>query len=81
MTANEVGFPYEFSVAGYSCVWMAGGRDANGETMGGCVAVRVAKTGDDTLDWYESDDAVALLSDARDAASSLIDEYEDSIKP
>lgn len=75
--AADVGFPYRFLLSEYECCWIEGPRK-NGETTGGCVCVRVARTGDDTQDWYESDVTASDTAEAITLARGLIAEHEDA---
>jgi hypothetical protein len=72
LSAADVGFPYCFQLSEYECSWTEGPRD--NETTGGFVRVRVARTGDDTQDWIESDKQAATITEAMDIARALIAE-------
>ncbi len=80
---TDVGFPLRFRIAEYECVWTEGAHEYDEVTeirraTGGFVAIRVDATGDDTLDWRESDVQADTLGEAHDIARALIAEYEDA---
>jgi hypothetical protein len=68
--------PAAVQLSEYECCWIEGPRE-DGEPTGGFVCVRVARTGDDTQDWYESDVAAEDTAQAVEIARGLIREHED----
>lgn len=73
----KVGFPHQFQLSEYQCSWLASGRvDDDGDEAGGCVAVRVAKTGNDDDDWIVSDEEFSTLAQATTGARAIIEIHE-----